>query len=646
MQLKILDNILIFQQILNNHNWNELYFILLIYQQIQLQLNIIIIQMQHQLLSKSFPTRKLRFQLKQLPQKQNNTQTKSQIFNLKITQDSDKNLSQISSQGASIKLPQIINYKRSKLKKSDQSVKDQKNQNSIALSKQNSSQLNFSGQFSSQNIYQINVPKFTKAKQIFSLQKYETPTDQGNDEPVIEIPAQIQYPNIHLVIEPLYEKGYLMENQSQSLPACITIKIDETQSKNNLSIDLIFIIDIGESIKGDQLAKFRTALMNLIDQMKPKDRLCLIELDKRITPFKFMTKDNKFQIKKIITQLQIGENNQIAQGLESAILQISERNHQNDVTSIFVISDSKDDQMYHDLLKQKLTNTSITIHSFGIGNSHNPQPLMHLSNLKDGNFYFVSNFDLLSYFLTDALGLVASTIATDFQIKLYCQDNQQLQQLSIRKVHGNQWKMIQQDHIYEINLQQMSSGTKKDFMFEVFIPKSLLKVQEPKQFQISKAILKYKYIGTNKYIEKQQNLSLTFVNDPQQLEDNKRNLKVALQFVRVQLSELILKSLILCKQNQNEQAIELLSMQFNKLLIQFDKNHIQSILVELEETIKACQIQYYKHYGLQLISSIQYNSSNQRGVINKFIDGHQMIDKPIQQNQIQQILLNELLQKG
>lgn len=30
--------------------------------------------------------------------------------------------------------------------------------------------------------------------------------------------------------------------------------------------------------------------------MKPNDRVCLIEFNKRITPFKFMTKDNKIYL--------------------------------------------------------------------------------------------------------------------------------------------------------------------------------------------------------------------------------------------------------------------------------------------------------------------------------------------------------------
>ena len=49
----------------------------------------------------------------------------------------------------------------------------------------------------------------------------------------------------------------------------------------------------------------------------------------------------------------------------------------------------------------------------------------------------------------------------------------------------------------------MSYGTKKDFMFEVLIPKSFLKLEEPIRVVISKAYLKFKYIGTNKFIEKQ-----------------------------------------------------------------------------------------------------------------------------------------------
>jgi len=76
---------------------------------------------------------------------------------------------------------------------------------------------------------------------------------------------------------------------------------------------------------------------------------------------------------------------------------IKERKYRNPVTSIFLLSDGRDNETYHE--KTEKTSTQIenllniydlsdtfTIHSFGFGNDHDDSVMNSIANLKGGQF--------------------------------------------------------------------------------------------------------------------------------------------------------------------------------------------------------------------------------------------------------------------
>ncbi|KAM3144372.1 hypothetical protein pb186bvf_003536 [Paramecium bursaria] len=514
-------------------------------------------------------------------------------------------------------------------------------------------------QFDGNTSQQIMIPRSFKAKNAFA-QQYETPTFQNkkfdDDDPVIkkninQNPIAAEQPNIQIQIESLFRKGCLKEDQSQSLPACITIKADECKNQYKQTVDLFCVIDRSGSMFGDKIQNCQNSLLCLLEYLTPQDRLCLIQFDsygKRLTPLKCVTDANKHYFRQVIKSIEAEGNDIISNGIDVALKQMRERKYKNDVTSIFLLSDGQD-YSAKELVPAQLNKLKdpITLHTFGFGSDHDPQLLTFLASLRNGNFYFINRLDLLAEFFIDALGSVVSTVATNVQISFKCYGDQALQQLSIRKVYGNQWKMIQKDLEYQIQLEQISSGTKKDFVFEIFIPKNLQKVGQDRAIQIGKATIKYKQMYTNKIVEQSQNLELIIVNDIKKLNDNKRNINVALQLARVQQIEVLEQAALLCQQNQNEKAQQLLAQQLKKLQQQFELKDIQDLIQDIEESIKSCKREVYQQYGQQQMCSIQYNGSNQKGISTQFVDGVQQMPQQqgIYQNSTQYAMTQQVQQR-
>ncbi len=83
----------------------------------------------------------------------------------------------------------------------------------------------------------------------------------------------------------------------------------------------------------------------LLETLTSGDRLSIITFQshgKRICPLKCVTPENLVALNGYIDSLQAGGGTNINSGLDIALKTIRDRKHQNNVTSIFLLSDGQD----------------------------------------------------------------------------------------------------------------------------------------------------------------------------------------------------------------------------------------------------------------------------------------------------------------
>jgi hypothetical protein len=76
-----------------------------------------------------------------------------------------------------------------------------------------------------------------------------------------------------------------------------------------------------------------------------------------------------------------------------------------------LLSDGQDgsaEQTVKSYLESFKLEDNFTINSFGFGEDHDPRLMTGISNLKDGNFYFIQKLDTLDECFVDALGGLVS----------------------------------------------------------------------------------------------------------------------------------------------------------------------------------------------------------------------------------------------
>lgn len=126
-----------------------------------------------------------------------------------------------------------------------------------------------------------------------------------------------------------------------------------------------------------------------------------------------MTDEKKKELKDIISKIKPNGGTDIAKGMSLAYNMIQNRNDIGNVTSVFLLSDGLDDEADAKVkvLTRQVEKQKFTINTFGFGNDHDPKLMKDISNLMDGNFYFIQHIDKLSETFIDALASLFSVVA-------------------------------------------------------------------------------------------------------------------------------------------------------------------------------------------------------------------------------------------
>ncbi|CAK84944.1 unnamed protein product (macronuclear) [Paramecium tetraurelia] len=174
-----------------------------------------------------------------------------------------------------------------------------------------------------------------------------------------------------------------------------------------IGVDLIYLIDINQTLNDEALEKMKSALKCLINYLTEQDRLCIIiynnKADKLFPLIPLNEKNRQIILQKIdqIT-LQKGNSN-ILNALLVANLCLKLRQYKNQITSINVISqDVEIQQNNHDfkqIFEKELVFKLKTFLLLSNKQQESPKIKKKPGNTKDGNLQIVKSVDQLSSLL-------------------------------------------------------------------------------------------------------------------------------------------------------------------------------------------------------------------------------------------------------
>ena len=259
---------------------------------------------------------------------------------------------------------------------------------------------------------------------------------------------------------------------------------DKLEKDSN--VDLLCVIDISGSMKGQKLNQIKLSLKSIISFMTPKDRLCIILFKDNANIYlnlDFMTEETKKIYLEKIEKIKARGGTNILSGLTKAleILKEDKKNENNNepmeemrVKTVMLLSDGYDndygtEEIVDEVKKiTKGQNLAFTLHTFGYGEDYDSKLMSKLAIIRDGSFFAVENIDKIQEYFVNALGGCMSIIYNQIKLKI----RMLKKDYKIKKIFG-QDKLFQfelKDDTFSFENLQIISGKEYTYTFEVELP--------------------------------------------------------------------------------------------------------------------------------------------------------------------------------
>ncbi len=437
------------------------------------------------------------------------------------------------------------------------------------------------------------------------------------------------------------------KTQSQKLPIVISLRTLEVTSQENqvfeelnpsenrLPIDLIAVIDCSGSMAGAKIETVKEALKILLPFFSEKDRLSIVKFEKnakKIMSLKRTSAVNMQMIHKIINEeLTATGSTSIPSGMAEAVNIIKNRVSKNKIVSVFLLSDGNDNdsnaaEQVKKMLSSNAENIEFTIHSFGFGDDHDSKLLNEISKLRNGNFYYIQNLENINECFVNAFGGLLSIVGREALLKVKLQkaghNLKELSDMKWLKTYGDFWNLNLETNDYEINIQNLINGMKRDYVLDVEIPRVNSVIQDNlREEVILTCVLTAKNIENNGEVKKKERLKAKFYQENEEFKEEnvELNEEVMLNLFRVQVGEVLENALKLAEASKNDEAIKEIGTLLNKILISKYVNNpsLQKFVEQLEKAKISCTPKVFEDYGKHELINESEVTMKQRGLKNK-----------------------------
>ena len=258
--------------------------------------------------------------------------------------------------------------------------------------------------------------------------------------------------------------------------------LSKDTSKQTSNVDLICVIDISGSMTGEKILLVKESLKKLISLMTEKDRISIVLFNHqsfKILDLTYTTSENKIDIKNKINNIKAGGGTIIISGLTTAIdiLKLDQlknkdnKDYKNRIPAIILLSDGNDNNMDDNQLSQSFKEISrnlnlfFTVHTFGYGNDHDPKIMTKLAKIRDGSFYYVSEYNKVQDYFINVLGGCMSVISNYVKVNVNSI-------FPLKKVFGEEelYSYNLKDNHFDTEILQFISGKEYTYVFEVDLP--------------------------------------------------------------------------------------------------------------------------------------------------------------------------------
>ncbi|RLN18444.1 uncharacterized protein C2845_PM02G12300 [Panicum miliaceum] len=206
-------------------------------------------------------------------------------------------------------------------------------------------------------------------------------------------------------------------------------------------LDLVTVLDVSGSMVGTKLALLKQAMGFVIDNLGPRDRLCVVSFSSgacRLMRLARMSDAGKALARRAVESLMAGGGTNIGEALRRAAKVIDERMHRNAVASVVLLSDGQDtytvprrggygarDSNYDALVPPSFAfdgdgRRSAPVHTFGFGTDHDAAAMHTIAEATGGTFSFIEDEAAIQDAFAQCIGGLLSVAVQELRVDIAC----------------------------------------------------------------------------------------------------------------------------------------------------------------------------------------------------------------------------------
>ncbi|KAF2299753.1 hypothetical protein GH714_003072 [Hevea brasiliensis] len=238
-------------------------------------------------------------------------------------------------------------------------------------------------------------------------EKIVTPQDSGS-KPTAIVPGRVQLISINKNMVPLEENKLR-----------VMLEITGGDSSNDRpGLDLVAILDVSGSMKGEKIAKVKTAMLFVIKKLSPIDRLSVVTFSKdaaRLCPLRQITESSQRELENLINGLNADGATNITAGLQTGLKVLNDRRLSGGRSVGIMLMSDGEQNAGGDAAQVSVGN--VPVHTFGFGINHDPRVLKAIAdNSIEGTFSEVQNTDNLSIAFSQCLAGLLTRVVEDLKL--------------------------------------------------------------------------------------------------------------------------------------------------------------------------------------------------------------------------------------
>ena len=196
-------------------------------------------------------------------------------------------------------------------------------------------------------------------------------------------------------------------------------------TEERIPLNISLVVDRSGSMRGDKLAYVKKAVSFVIDNLKEKDNLSIVQYDDRVdvvspsAPVR-----NKGALHQKVKQIYDRGATNLSGGMLEGFQQVDNTKQDNYVNRVLLLSDGlanrgiTDARQLEDIARKKFNEQGIGLSTFGVGANFNEVLMTNLAEHGGANYYFINSPDEIPGIFAQELAGLLSVVAQNTKLSI------------------------------------------------------------------------------------------------------------------------------------------------------------------------------------------------------------------------------------